>query len=131
MPTQVILEQPREVVTLHLDWSTHPPMRLLLSFTELQILGAVRGTTDRGNRELPRPPLLTSRSRIQGVRGSKPGKRILRSFSSLMRTFTLQGKRPSSGKEFGQNLPHLSARAEAISNSMLSPFSPFKFAYLR
>lgn len=33
---------------------------------------------------------LTSRSRIQGVRGSNPGKRSLRSFSKRINTFTLQ-----------------------------------------
>lgn len=36
------------------------------------------------------PCALTSRSRIQGVRGSKPGNRILRSFSSRIKTFTLE-----------------------------------------
>lgn len=34
---------------------------------------------------------LTSRSRIQGVRGSKPGKRSLRSFSRRISTLTLKG----------------------------------------
>lgn len=32
----------------------------------------------------------TSRSRIHGVRGSKPGKRILKSFNSRIKTFTLE-----------------------------------------
>ena len=36
------------------------------------------------------PSVLTSRSSIQGVRGSKPGKRILRTLSSLMSTLTLK-----------------------------------------
>lgn len=130
MPTQVMLGQPREGVTLHLGWITRPPMSLLLSFTKLQLLAAVRGTTQRDDQD---SHCLVTYEQVKdpGCEGLEARKADPQVLQQPDENFHSAGKRPSSGKGFGQMLPHLSARAEAISNSVLSPFSPFKFAYLR
>lgn len=77
---------------------------------QLQVIYGMSGTSS-----VP-PRTLTSRSRIQGVSGSKPGNRILRSFSSRIKTFTLE---KTAGGEFVTPHAHLPA-----AGAVLLAFSP-------